>query len=315
MSYYFRFYFLIFFCAFITCRHSETLEYKKYESGVNTNLYSIAWQNQSTIIIAGGKTWYESTIVKSSDKGIHWKQLPIDGRGIYSICKDKTENIYGCGLDKKIYLVKDQAASYNLFGDYIFFRSMAAWSSKNMFMCGGEAFRIGYIYKVSLEDNNLTKVFEIERELNVIHVFDSLKWLAAGFGIVLSTNNGGMSWDTVDVSGDHFTDICFIQDSIGYLCGIGGSIFKTRNYGKSWTILRDASSAFISNEPFHCICFKDENNGFVAGESGIVWKTEDGGKNWNQINELPCVNYYDIQFHDGEYWLCGAEGTILSIKN
>ncbi|NOT36142.1 MAG: hypothetical protein HOP11_02060 [Saprospiraceae bacterium] len=297
----------------VSCQPNEAVDYLHYETGEKVDLYSMQWSTDSTCVVAGGKAWFESTILITNNNGINWRKIELPGRCIFSICKSKNQDIFGCGIDKKIYKISKNHSSTVNFGEYIFFRSMDAWSDNHVLLVGGEAFRIGYIYKASLKDSVMKPFFEIERELNVIHCFDSLRWMVAGYGIVLTTENAGMKWDTVDASGDHFMDVSFIQDSIGYLCGAGGSIYKTRNFGRTWNVIRDASSVFTSNQAFRTICFKDENDGLVAGESGIVWKTNNGGKDWTAWNNLPCVNYYDIQYNNGSFWLIGSNGTIISI--
>jgi hypothetical protein len=296
-----------------SCRDEEKVDFLKFETGTSLDINQLYCKSDSEIIIAGGSTWFETLIKISSDKGNTWSTAFVPGRGILSLCTDRQNNMYGCGLDQKIYTISASNSNQIIFGDYAYYRGISAWSSRHIMLVGGEAFQKGYIYHASLEDNSWEKIFEFKRELNLIHCFDSLHWLAAGFGIVLSTENAGHKWDTLDVSGDHFYDVSFINDSIGYMCGIGGNIMKTSDYGRHWKTLRDAKNIFVSSKSFRCIYFSDVNHGLIAGESGIVWKTIDGGEHWLELIGLPAENYYDIGWDGSHFLICGSRGLLIKL--
>ncbi len=77
---------------------------------------------------------------------------------------------------------------------------------------------------------------------------------------------------------DKITDITFTSDSIGFFVNLAGSIYKTTDGGKSWTLsFTDGISSFTS------IQFIDDKIGFAYAYIGSCFTfTTDGGSTWKQ---------------------------------
>jgi photosystem II stability/assembly factor-like uncharacterized protein len=107
-------------------------------------------------------------------------------------------------------------------------------------------------------------------------------------GAIIKTTNGGTSWQhkLLD-SKAAFFDICFTNDSTGYVIGTSGSIYKTTNYGENWYLLTTNTSAQLNS-----VHFVNENLGFATGSPDVVLKTEDSGETW-QVSTIP--NALDIE--------------------
>lgn len=100
--------------------------------------------------------------------------------------------------------------------------------------------------------------------------------------------------------------IQFINDSIGFIVGNNGTVYKTIDSGKTWINL-----SINSTVSFFDIFFFDENEGFVAGgksscdgndcipEGGIILHTTDGGLTWDTsfvkkgFYEIKSIRFYN----------------------
>ncbi len=298
----------------IQCRPSESVEFLQYRTNTKFELTNLHWFNDTVGVAVGGNTWYNSVAIHTPDKGLTWTTEELFGRGIFSLDSDKEGNLYGCGLDKKVILIgRDSSTTFKL-GDYIFFRAIDAFNTRNILIAGGEGLAKGFVYQTNLETLELKPVMTLARELSLVHCIDSLQWLVAGFGIVMKSRDGSKTWDTLDVAGDHWIDKCFLDDQVGYLCGSNGSIIKTRDGGEHWSIVRDASKITVSDQPFRCIQFISEQIGIIAGENGLIWKTTDGGDHWTELTDLPMENYLDVKWHNHQVWLCGSNGIVISFS-
>jgi hypothetical protein len=100
-------------------------------------------------------------------------------------------------------------------------------------------------------------------------------------------------------------DICFANESIGYLTGMifgmsgmwPGRVMKTTDGGKHWSMLSLDLECFEMRD-IECI---DENIVFVAGCDFII-KTNNGGEAWSFLqlpNESP-INFQSISFFDAD---------------
>lgn len=102
-------------------------------------------------------------------------------------------------------------------------------------------------------------------------------------------------WEIQDhfPEGTYLNDVYFVNDTIGWVVGFEGTIFKTTNAGQSWM----DQSVRSANLIFYDVFFVDRDNGWIAGYFyvdlggywGVIYHTSDGGENWNE------------QLHEGGY--------------
>lgn len=84
------------------------------------------------------------------------------------------------------------------------------------------------------------------------------------------------TWQAVPVpaAGD-LNDICFSEDSLGYIAGDNGVILRSEDAGDTWTPMPPPGRFDI-----HSIRFLDRDHGFITGETGIIMETTNGGQTW-----------------------------------
>jgi len=87
-------------------------------------------------------------------------------------------------------------------------------------------------------------------------------------------------------------DIFFPSESVGYTVGVGGTMRKTTNGGKTWEILHSYEESG-TRAILRSVYFLDDEIGFTAGEGEDNWlanihtdavfmKTTDGGLTWEK---------------------------------
>lgn len=73
---------------------------------------------------------------------------------------------------------------------------MTALKQNKIILVGGESFGTGYIHQLDPHTLAFSNLLSLPRELDVIVSFDSLRMIVAGWGILLSSEDGGQSWDS-----------------------------------------------------------------------------------------------------------------------
>jgi photosystem II stability/assembly factor-like uncharacterized protein len=124
-------------------------------------------------------------------------------------------------------------------------------------------------------------------------------WFSGGDGNVLTTRDGGLTWDTIAQQvADFLFRIDFVDTAIGWAGGgIGDSavLLKTTDRGRNWT----TKSVFPGN--LYGIYAYDSQKCWAAGldinNNGLILQTTDGGNSWN------------IQFTSPNYLLAGVAFT------
>jgi photosystem II stability/assembly factor-like uncharacterized protein len=154
--------------------------------------------------------------------------------------------------------------------------------------------------EVSVNINTLAKSSFINQDTG---------WIAGSNGIILNTNNGGLSFSQQNSgTSQYISSISFLDEFNGFAAGgdSSGIVLKTINGGITWT------PELNNIEKQRALYFFNKDMGFVAGDSGIMRKTTDAGQSWNIINTGFNFSIYDIQFVDNNIgYACGANGRII----
>ncbi len=134
-------------------------------------------------------------------------------------------------------------------------------------------------------------------------------------GLILRSTDGGQTWSQVSNSiASIFTDVFFVNESVGYLCGGNTRILKTTNGGQSWT------SQFSDNQSdLFSIHFINENEGYAAGGvngTGRLLRTTNGGGTWTDVN-LPAPFLLHSVFFASQNtcYLAGVGGKMRKTVN
>ena len=103
-----------------------------------------------------------------------------------------------------------------------------------------------------------------------------------GSGALLTTQNGGVAWDTTIINNGSLNCVYFFNDNIGYMAN-SFVLYKTTDGGNNWSSADSTSS--ISD-----IYFTSVDTGFATA-SGSILKTTDGGFNWLVVYDDPNVGF------------------------
>jgi photosystem II stability/assembly factor-like uncharacterized protein len=135
----------------------------------------------------------------------------------------------------------------------------------------------------------------------------------------IRTNDGGNSWDTIEIPNSYELFDLFFTDSLkGWMSmsDLGDQkIAKTSDGGNSWELVGEVYGQLLS------VFFTDQDHGWFVGNSNTVplrwgWAyfTNDGGDTWNAIDFHDDHLWGDIKniyFTDRWHgWLAGTEGML-----
>ena len=158
---------------------------------------------------------------------------------------------------------------------------------------------------------------------------DNRAWVAFKSGGVLSTGDGGDSWQAlkgvnavqIGTAGIHFAD-----ERNGWIAGwrgkrqgvasgvqmvkylTDGFVARTGDGGRTWTRLDADTGKFLYD-----VAFSDALNGWAVGSYGQTMRSADGGATWT-IHPAPTEFTLRAVAHSasGAAWAVGEGGTILT---
>jgi len=111
-----------------------------------------------------------------------------------------------------------------------------------------------------------------------------------------------------NIPGGLYTDLTFINETVGFAISNFGAIIKTTDGGYSWEQLLSPVNFFLSK-----IQFADSQTGYIIGgddTGGYILKTVDAGQTWQLIN----LNTPDKGRPTGMFFLNNTTGFISGEK-
>lgn len=110
--------------------------------------------------------------------------------------------------------------------------------------------------------------------------------VVCGYGTVVRSTDGGLSYRVVKENGDFYQNMKFVNATTGYAVGYQGEIIKSTDAGQSWRIVKGGNGLFGKVDHLMGVDFIDENNGYAVGESGLMVHTSDGGLTWKTVKSF-----------------------------
>lgn len=114
-------------------------------------------------------------------------------------------------------------------------------------------------------------------------------------GLVAKTTDGGQTWVTLrepDNTKFNWNDIEFINENVGYACGVRGVIFKTVDGGLNWTMIADTNTY---NKDLLALDVVTPDIVYFSGKSSTVLKTDNGGATFTSVPNATTIFNCDLR--------------------
>jgi len=140
-----------------------------------------------------------------------------------------------------------------------------------------------------------------------VSTFGDDVWFAGTNGKVTKTlkNSSPFSFFQVPTA-NNLNSVNFISNSVGFVCGNSGAVYKTVNGGANWTL----ANTGLPTVNWKSISFRDANNGIVAGDNGNVYITTNGGTSWTSQTTGISRNLLKAKAFSNGYAVSGEWGSL-----
>jgi photosystem II stability/assembly factor-like uncharacterized protein len=108
-------------------------------------------------------------------------------------------------------------------------------------------------------------------------------WLVGGDGAMVTTTDGGVTWQYVDSgAGDNLTSVSFCNSQVGFAAGASGTLVRTTDGGATWTSLDADYGVYLRS--VQCV---DPKHAWILDEYDGLYSTDDGGSTWRDVSVFP----------------------------
>lgn len=167
----------------------------------------------------------------------------------------------------------------------------------------------------------------VGKDLNAVYFTDSKRgWAAGDAGLVLHTEDGGVTWSQqLIATSDSINDIYFRDKEDGHLLA-GNIIFRTDDRGLTWReATRFPAENFGGAMPeLYSVRFTSKKRGWIVGSvsrrdtvmDSLVLATNDGGASWARQRVPMRSELIHVDFAgEKRGWIVGADGVILHTRD
>ncbi len=182
------------------------------------------------------------------------------------------------------------------------------------FVCGGKNFGNGVLF--TTQNSGAHWFFrEFDHEYRGICFAGSQHGIMCGYGSVLITNNGGVSFRSSGLTKGYYTG-CAV-DSYGnyWLCSFNGDVLFSSNLGESWSVMRKGDSWGTQQGNFTTIAVHPNGAVVCAGPNGFISWTTDGGNSWASYESFGGTSVHVVKFiSENEIIAAGANGKLFKLS-
>lgn len=144
--------------------------------------------------------------------------------------------------------------------------------------------------------------FDPDELRNRVQMVDAKRWFHAFRTILMTTENGGQSWQKVGE--DVVTDIFFYDQRIGFANHNRKGGAKTSDGGMTW---RPVEVRYLSD-----VCFWSEKEAYACFAREL-FETKDGGETWKLVREYS-ARIIRLKKNGEDLWLIGEEGLCVRYR-
>ena len=158
-----------------------------------------------------------------------------------------------------------------------------------------------WILQMTNIDNNIENIFILNEDYGwALGIQLPTKDTKQYGTVILSTSNGGVSWNNYLYPHEYFLATFFIDSLNGWIGGEYGKLMGTTDGGVSW-FPANVDSTIFSGFAIRNFKFFTPQYGYAVGGhidiAGVIWRTDDGGQFWSVQGVAP-EPILDLHFVD-----------------
>jgi photosystem II stability/assembly factor-like uncharacterized protein len=301
---------------FSSCKKDKfSLLWTVLNTNVSGTLYSISVLND-TLIAYGGETYGLGNAVKFNMNGEVFGSDSVGPKAIYGSYFINNQKGKWCDYSGSIFSTEDggntwwnlQTAAWIPLQDI---HTNCGWS----IAVGGIGSKNGII-QTNIDTTWQWNEYRYENELKAVAILDSFTAFVVGYGVVIKTTDRGQTWNPLNIDGDIFKDIQFVNNETGYILGYSGLMYKTTNGGNDWNKIKLNKARIMNKGFYNDLFFADKHLGFICGNNGVILKTEDGGSTWQEADRHFAADLHAIWYDklNNTGFACGSNGALIQFS-
>jgi photosystem II stability/assembly factor-like uncharacterized protein len=184
------------------------------------------------------------------------------------------------------------------------------------YIIGGTSFKEGHFSEFKTDGSGSNQIKENKYfELSDIDRVDSNTFYISGYGAILKSVDGGLTWDFTHAKNDFFKAMTWKNAQEGIAVGYEGSIVKTIDGGQTWKVIRNGNSITKKKIHFWDVERNQQQTLVAVGDGGAVFLSVDEGTTWTEVSSNTTQDLRGVFFrNDASCFVVGDHGTVFEIR-
>jgi photosystem II stability/assembly factor-like uncharacterized protein len=311
---------LLLICSSCTKEYS-LYPFEKIDVPVTDPVRDLVNKENGNWLICGGSEGH-GFILETRNFGVTWQVKRNDFDNSIN-CMLFTDSLTGYAADRDllIYKTTDGGISWNPFYANSWplsvnrhLRDIWFINDSTGFVCGGKNLGNGVLFTTG-NSGSFWGFREYNHEYRTLCFNSDMTGIMAGHGSVMRTTNGGISFESVNMTGYYFTASAVDKNGRFVLSDFNGHIFRSADEGQTWTEIRKGSG--WGREKGRINCMDVSSSGIIAcaGPDGFLTWSTDNGNSWEERNSFGNTEIYQVIFiNEKEALFTGAGGGLFKVK-
>lgn len=266
-------------------------------------------------IAVGGDEWFSGYRAFTLDGGNQWALRQMGDKELQSIAAHE-EQWVAVGIDGHLYhgtnaRLEDTATFVRQrFWEYL--RDVVILKNgSSAIAVGGTGLNQGFVQQIRLEDWSSPSFDSLDVVLEAVAESPGGTIIAAGFGKMLLSDDGGSTWREEIFRSAHLTDILFLPKGEGIICSRNGKVWKRNTGATEWNALNLPS---IGNNYYFNRMSSDGEEIWICGDRGTLVFSKNGGEEWSRVPMDKNEDLLGISLTSTHVWISTRSGKIISLR-
>ncbi len=308
----------------ISCKKKDKLAVNYASSTIASDIQvnNSFWLSSSTGFVCGGERSHSGKIFKTTNGGATWNEVYSNtALSLYDVCF-VNDSVGYCGGEKFTMLFTiDAGKTWQNYkfgwmpGNYqeCTLRNLSKIGNR-VLVTGGDNFNLGITFQFGHSDFGY-RYSHPDSELRGSLSFDNgNSYYFFGYGYGFRSNDSMKTYEPINLTNDFFTGSTAINNSLAYVCGYNGGIYKTKNAGQNWEKIDNVNHLLTARDHFNSILFTDEQNGWCVGNNGLILNTVNGS-DWKKVDYSGKENFLSVRQKSGSIVIVStSDGKLLEFN-
>lgn len=268
--------------------------------------------------IVGGEKFLSARMFHLNNQTLNELSLPPSQTGdlLHHITTDGMAQLVAVGDNGSLYFSQDTGNTWHFQREVLWYEytGVSFCGKDSLMLSGRNALRSGVNVLCQSNGTHLRGPDNIQLfELDDIQYLHSGIAYTCGYGAVMKTIDGGISWNFTMAKNDFFKAMFWKNEREGIAVGYQGSIVRTTDGGDQFTTFRSANNPFIKH--YHWLGIHGWKETIVCvGEKGAILFSHDSGATWDFIKPFTREDLHGVYvINDHECLVCGTGGSLFKV--